>query len=65
MNETRALPSTINRGGRPRLARDCESIPVATRLPEPLHDKVKTIADRSGASVASTVRRLIILGLKG
>lgn len=57
--------ASINRGGRPRLVRDCDSIPVSTRLPEPVHDKLKVIAERRGESVASTLRRLVILNLKG
>jgi hypothetical protein len=63
MSNERA-PSFINRGGRPRLVRDCESITVSTRLPEPLHDKLKSVADRRGESVAQTLRRLVILTLK-
>ena len=54
----------INRGGRPRLMRNTESIPVSTRLPEPVHDKLQAIAERRGESVASTLRRLIVLTLK-
>lgn len=53
-----------NKGGRPRLSRDHESIPVSVRLPEPLHDRLKTIADHRGESVAGTLRRLVILTLK-
>lgn len=62
-NDDRAMPST-NRGGRPRLVRDSESIPVSTRLPERVHDKIKTIADSRGDTMARTIRRLIILNLK-
>jgi hypothetical protein len=54
----------VNKGGRPRLVRDCESVPVSTRLPEPVHTKLQAIADRSGESVASVARRLIILNLR-
>ena len=63
-NDTNVATS-INRGGRPRLVRDCESIPVSTRLPEPIHDKLKVVAERRGESVACTLRRLVILTLKG
>lgn len=62
--DSREMPPA-NRGGRPRLQRDCESIPVSMRLPEPLYEKLKVAADRRGESVASTARRLVILSLKG
>lgn len=65
MSNDSRVPATINRGGRPRLSVNCESIPVSTRLPEPLHDKLKDIADRRGESVSCTLRRLVILTLKG
>jgi hypothetical protein len=62
-NADRTVPA-INKGGRPRLSQDSESIPVSTRLPERVHDKLQAVAERHGESVASTMRRLIILNLK-
>lgn len=64
MNNEPRVPCVINRGGRPRLSGDCDSVTVSTRLPEPVHDKLKVIAERTGGTVASTLRRLVILNLK-
>jgi hypothetical protein len=60
-DDHRSVP--LNRGGRPRLVKDAESVTVSTRLPEPIHEKLQAIAVRRDKSLSAVMRELVILNV--